>query len=240
MKKYIAAILALIILSLFYVFLTNLPGGKKEIANSSEAINLIKNQNPELKDFPSGDLPPKRIETAETENGWQVGFYTEGSGRPGILRAKCYEVTRSGTVKMTGEFSAGPNEGASTIDLSSCKEAVATEEASLTYFTDSVILKAKSLEDYEGLGLGGKVDGFTLRKAYPGLLPADFEKVNAYQGSYSVEDGELLFTGNAASNSAVLEQDGMRTLLNNVSRRLEIPLNTEADVDRILRKLEEK
>jgi hypothetical protein len=111
----------------------------------------------------------------------------------------------------------------------------ADPEGALTYFIDTVTEKVKTeAEGYDQLGLGGGVDGFRLREVYAGLLPSDFNNVQAYQGSYSEMNGQLYFTGNAASNSAVIERAGMKTLLENLSKRLNISTNTKSDVDRIL------
>lgn len=111
-----------------------------------------------------------------------------------------------------------------------------TEDA-LTHFIERATAEAKSFDEYDAMGLGGEVDGFTLRKVYPGLLPSDFKGVTAYQGDYLEQDGQLFFSGNAASNSAVIRREGMRTLLQNTSARLVISPHTNEGVDRILEKL---
>ncbi|HYF10566.1 MAG TPA: hypothetical protein VD967_03105 [Candidatus Paceibacterota bacterium] len=112
-------------------------------------------------------------------------------------------------------------------------------EGALTHFIESVTGKVKTtLPDYDTQGLGGGVDGFALITVYPKLFPDDFIDVEAYQGGYSLKDGKVLFTGHAASNSAVIERKGMQTLLGNISKRLNIPADTVEGVDRILRKIE--
>lgn len=112
------------------------------------------------------------------------------------------------------------------------------QEVVLTHFIDSVTDNVKtSVQDYEKLGLASGVDGFALRKAYPGLVPSDFNNVQAYQGNYFEQDGELFYSGNAASNSGVIERVGMRTLLGNISARLGISGTTQVNVDRILAQL---
>jgi hypothetical protein len=110
----------------------------------------------------------------------------------------------------------------------------------LSYFIASVTEKVKtSVKDYDKLGLAGGVDGFALIETYPKLLPSDFNGVRALGGEYSVKDGKLLYTGNAASNSPVLTRSGMQTLVLNCSGRLRLPLTSKADVAQLLTKLEQ-
>jgi hypothetical protein len=92
-------------------------------------------------------------------------------------------------------------------------------------------------KNYDSLGLGKAVDGFVLMKVYPKLLPADFKNVQGYQGGYSEQKGRLYFTGNAASNSAVLMPPGWKQLLLNLSQRLG-PVNTEEQVKQLLQRLQ--
>jgi hypothetical protein len=109
----------------------------------------------------------------------------------------------------------------------------------LSYFIETVTKKVKaSVKDYDKQGLAGGVDGFLLIKTYPKLLPQDFIGVRATGGEYSVQEGKLLYTGNAASNSPVLTRAGMQTLAENGAARLRIPLTTKADVAQLLAALE--
>lgn len=108
----------------------------------------------------------------------------------------------------------------------------------LSYFTSMIIANATStIANYEKLGLGGDIDGFTLLTLYPNLKPADFANVRAYQGNYSVVNGKLTFTGDAASNSAVLKKEGMETLLTNVSTRLQIPVADKTNINALIAKM---
>lgn len=235
MKKLIISIAGIFIIvggALFFRMNT------RKITSMNEAISHIKEVKPELRNFPSDNLPPTRIETKEVENGWLLGFYTEGSGLPGILKAECYLVKNSGDITATGKFSAGGKAGPNNLDMTTCKEADAVSEEVLSYFTDSLIAKTKSsVAHYEKLGFGGGVDGFTLLTLYSNLKPADFMHVSGYQGDYSVENGKLTFTGNAASNSAVLMKEGMIVLLNNLSERLHVRAAQKSDIDTILSKM---
>jgi hypothetical protein len=67
------------------------------------AISLVKNQYPELQDFPSSGLPPKVIHSEKASDGWYVMFETQGSGRP-LIEAKCYLVDNAKTVTLTGKY----------------------------------------------------------------------------------------------------------------------------------------
>lgn len=82
------------------------------------AIMMVKEKYPEYQDYPSDNLPPKRVEVIKTEDGWRVGMYVEGSGLRGILRANCFLVTEKGEVTETGLFQGeGP---AKSINLLTC------------------------------------------------------------------------------------------------------------------------
>lgn len=106
-----------------------------------------------------------------------------------------------------------------------------------TYFTEFLIKQTNSVAFISDTpGLSG-VDGFLLRKTFSSLTPQDFIGVEARQGNYTVHKGELSFTGNAASNSAVLTKKGFKTFLNNCSQWLQIPITTKKDIDTILSQL---
>jgi hypothetical protein len=116
--------------------------------------------------------------------------------------------------------------------------APAESENMLSYFTNTIMAHAtSSINNYEKLGMGGGIDGFTLLTLYPNIKPADFINVQAYQGDYTVENGKLTFTGHAASNSAVLMEEGMSTFLENVSARLKIPTTNKTDIDALIVKM---
>jgi len=86
-----------------------------ESISELKAIEILKNQFSEFKDYPSDNLPPKSIKTEKAENGWYVAFVQEGSGRP-IIDARCFLVKNDGKIiqkkydsqadTSVGEFSA--------------------------------------------------------------------------------------------------------------------------------------
>jgi len=63
----------------------------KETIDEASAVQIIKSQFPELKEYPNNQLPPKSLLTERSDEGWYVAFVQEGSGRP-IISAKCYFV----------------------------------------------------------------------------------------------------------------------------------------------------
>jgi hypothetical protein len=62
-----------------------------ETLDEATPVRIIKSEFPEMKGYPSDQLPPKSIRTEKSDNGWYVAFIQEGSGRP-IISAKCYFV----------------------------------------------------------------------------------------------------------------------------------------------------
>ena len=91
---------------------------ENSILTESQVVTLVKKSYPEYIDYPSNNLPRKRLEIVSIQEGWHVGMYIEGSGVPGILKANCFLVNRHGDVLETGLFQGeGP---AKSINLSTC------------------------------------------------------------------------------------------------------------------------
>jgi hypothetical protein len=104
-KYLIPVILGAGIIILFLALLiTNNP-----VISEQDAISLIKNQYPELQDFPSDGLPPKVIRTEYSSEGWYVMFETQGSGRP-IIEAKCFFVDNLKKITLTGHYKPETND----------------------------------------------------------------------------------------------------------------------------------
>jgi hypothetical protein len=76
---------------------------------------------------------------------------------------------------------------------------------------------------------------------FPGLEPQDFEAVAAFEGMYSYRMGEAVFERTQAepvsSAERTISEAGMRTLLANVSERLNLPATTEQEVELIIESL---
>jgi hypothetical protein len=90
------------------------------VISEEDAISLIKNQYPELQDFPSDGLPPKVIHTEQSSEGWYVMFETQGSGRP-IIEAKCFFVDNAKTVTLTGVYTPQLDDLKVNLSIKSCK-----------------------------------------------------------------------------------------------------------------------
>jgi hypothetical protein len=115
------------------------------------------------------------------------------------------------------------------------------------YFTQKMQAKADAFRaanpNLDVTGFSHGYSGFLYIKALPGLKPSDFEGVIAKSlsgesgGEYSEREGQLSFMGHAASDSANIPAESMATLLINISRRLSLPIHTQADVDGILEKV---
>ena len=113
----------LLILSIFLVilfvgmslwYLNQSKIATNEILKESMAIETIKNQFPEFKEYPSDNLPLKSIKAEKADDGWYVAFVQEGSGRP-IIEASCFFVKNDKSIMQRkyipqdnalGEFSA--------------------------------------------------------------------------------------------------------------------------------------
>jgi hypothetical protein len=97
----------------------------------------------------------------------------------------------------------------------------------------------------QAMGGGVPIEGFEpamFTAAYPGIVAPDFECVEASQGVYRVAGGEIVFTATVeqhlqTSAGATITPRGMGILLENIGRRLGLPLTTEAEVREILRVL---
>lgn len=88
----------------------------------NQAIALIQIMMPEFGDYPSDNLPPKRIFSELLPSGdWRIGFVSLGSGRPGVLAAKCFLVTTAREITSAGEFKAGANDNVENLNLATCK-----------------------------------------------------------------------------------------------------------------------
>ncbi len=98
---------------------TEVPAQKNENLTSEDAVALIKNINPDLADYPSDGLLPKRIAVRAFADGWNVGFLKEGTGRVGILNARCFQVSNSKRITVIGAYSAAQNPP-NDIDLMTC------------------------------------------------------------------------------------------------------------------------
>lgn len=75
--------------------------GKQDLPDERDAVRIVQDACPEVKGYPSDELPPRSIRTEKTPEGWYVAFIQEGSGLP-ILSARCYHVGNDRNVTVTG------------------------------------------------------------------------------------------------------------------------------------------
>jgi hypothetical protein len=95
--------------------------GNTNIATRAEAIDIIIRAYPELSGFAARSLPPSAIETAPAPSGgWHVAFMQRGSGRLGILNARCFLVDGRGKVAAVGTLFVDPTGQIDEIDLRNC------------------------------------------------------------------------------------------------------------------------
>ena len=86
-----------------------------------EAINTVIATYPELASYRTTSLPPSSIEAEQGAGGWHTAFIQSGSGVPGILNAKCYQVTEERKVIVTGEYVRQGDKPAYSVVLETCK-----------------------------------------------------------------------------------------------------------------------
>ncbi len=115
--------------------------------------------------------------------------------------------------------------------------------------TDSIPALSRSFEREVSAraveAVGQPIEGFDaelLLQAFPGLEEADLAGVETEAGVYSYTDGELSFEHSEGEPRSTAERTvslpGYRTLLQNLSRRLEIEVRGSEDISRIMEALE--
>lgn len=77
--------------------------GKRGLPDERDAIRIVQETWPDLRDYSPGHLTLKTIGTQKAPDGWYVAFIQEGSGVP-IISARCYHVADDRTVRQTGLF----------------------------------------------------------------------------------------------------------------------------------------
>ncbi|PIR38310.1 MAG: hypothetical protein COV34_01740 [Candidatus Zambryskibacteria bacterium CG10_big_fil_rev_8_21_14_0_10_42_12] len=85
------------------------------------------------------------------------------------------------------------------------------------------------------------IEGFDaglLIGAFPGLIKADFQDVETFEGHYEIQAGELVFVRDQeqpiSSAERTVSNEGYGTLLQNLSTRLDMTVNSESDIDAII------
>ena len=78
-------------------------GITESVFSKTDAIKLLQDQNPQFKDYPSDNLPPRSVKTEQADNGFYVAFIQEGSGRP-IISATCFFVDNQKNVMSEKKY----------------------------------------------------------------------------------------------------------------------------------------
>lgn len=94
--------------------------------------------------------------------------------------------------------------------------------------------------------VGQPIEGFSAPiylEAFPGFEKADFDGVKSLEGVYNLEGTNLVYTrtaGNPVTSAEdVISESGYKTLLSNISNRLNVKIESETDIATILEKLRE-
>lgn len=191
-KKLIFIALFIILIAFFVLFVP----GSKNVSSADDAIKRVQKMESSLRDYPSDNLPPKRIAQEEIKDGWLLGFYMEGSGLPGILAASCYRVMNDGTITSTGFFSANGQPGPQALDLVTCAPRVA-ENPEGEADPSRMNLEMKtwnwvSALYNDGRSITPKKDLFSLTFK-EGKFTARTD-CNSMSGSYTASDGVISFS----------------------------------------------
>ena len=110
-------------------------------------------------------------------------------------------------------------------------------EVLATLFSEQVRERVWTSEGYMDSGLEGGINGDILLASFPGLLASDFNNVPAFNGEYSEQDGELVFSGGTGGTASFIQPEGLNVLLINTSTRLDIKINSEKRVEKLLKEL---
>lgn len=94
--------------------------------------------------------------------------------------------------------------------------------------------------------VGQPIEGFEPQMfmlAFPGIVPSDFDGVEAEQGVYQVSNGAIAFvltdSGPEHSAARAVTPAGMGVLLENIAARLDFPIDTDAGVRALLEQIDE-
>jgi hypothetical protein len=118
-----------------------------------------------------------------------------------------------------------------------------TDEASTTVTTKRKVIEHFTGELRNGVieRIGQPIEGFTpqlFMQAYPGLVPEDFNDVDALLGKYEVLNGSIEFIMDEEDliHSAydAISDEGMLTLLNNIEAREDLEISTLTEVDGLM------
>ena len=100
---------------------------------------------------------------------------------------------------------------------------------------------ATKMRELGAADIGQPIEGFDnnlLIKAFPGLIPADFDGVETLEGVYSVVGGSMDFLRKEGSSitsaERTISEEGFRTLLTNLAKRFNMTVDSNDNVDVII------
>jgi heat shock protein HslJ len=166
------------------------------ITTPEEAVSAIQKKNKALADYPSDNLPIKRIQSESGDGGFYVGFATFGSGLPGILSAQCYFVSPQGEISSRGEFAANGSAGPHILNLKDCTAIVAenpegeADPARMSLGMKTWIWTSALYND--GRTVAPKKAGFFRLTFADGRFTAQTD-CNSMGGTYAAKNGMITF-----------------------------------------------
>jgi hypothetical protein len=104
-------------------------------------------------------------------------------------------------------------------------------DQAVSYFSQKI--EQKIVQQLGAIPVSEDLTGFQIIKTFPGIAPEDFLGVTTAHGEFQVKDRQLYFFGNAPSNAAAMNEQGMKVLLQNISHRLKLPARDTEEVDTI-------
>ncbi|XKT74827.1 MAG: hypothetical protein ACJKTH_01945 [Patescibacteria group bacterium UBA2163] len=111
-------------------------------------------------------------------------------------------------------------------------------EALAVYFSEEIFERATS----DGMIPIEGYDAGLLLAEFPSLVVEDFDGVETFEGVYHIENGELVFNRQfeqpVSSAERTISQDGYSMLLTNVSERLNMPIQTQEEINTVIDVLE--
>lgn len=101
-KKYILGIIALSFVGILAITFFVFKRSKQTITTKDQVIAYLQKKYPELKEYPSDNLPPRSIVSEKADEGWYVAFVQEGSGRPIIEKVVGGDKDEHGCIGSAG------------------------------------------------------------------------------------------------------------------------------------------
>ncbi len=120
---------------------------QKQLISQKQAVALVQQQYPELKDYPNDELAPlKAVKTEKANGGWYMAFTQEGGPDRFIISAKCFFVDAKNNIISNGEYKPGSgDEFAKNFSVKTCLPISDASKEKTSFGNDQV---EKSITDY--------------------------------------------------------------------------------------------